>query len=287
MRNYWVIQFYIVLIVGVMFWGVIQARSITSSQETSVLYSEIHTFNPPGNHLIIDTLSFQESRYYELSFKVVSPHNCQTNLSMTDPDGYNYLLYSGTITNDLKNIMFGASVTGAHSLIIEFKTTETLNVHVQVKSFGKISEKLELSGKIIKAQTIRYLPNESRKEISFILEKKDECMVNLFSTTPLQIQPSLSLNVSLEDPKEQFFSFYQGCMEENLSFEFQTNYIGFHSLITEIEALESPLNLMVIISLQVEKSDVIYSVPLEAQLYSGIILLTILLIPYFIIRKLE
>jgi hypothetical protein len=286
-RNYWVIQFYIVLIVGMMFWGTIQARSITRSQETSILYSGIHTFNQPGNHLIIDTLSFQESWYYELSFEVVSPHYCQTNVSMTDPEGHRYLLYSGTITGEPKNILFGASLSGAHSMDIEYRTTETLNVQVQVKSLGKISEILELSGKVIKTQTIRYLPTETRKEVSFMLERNDECIVDLFSTTPLQIHSSLSLNVSLEDPKEHVFCFYQGFMEENFSFEFQPNYMGIYSLITEIESLESPLNLMVVVSLHVENPDVTYSVPLEAQLYSGIILLTLLLIPYFIIRKLE
>ena len=287
MRNYGVTQCYVGLIVGVILLGILQTTFITRSQETSILYNKIHTFNPPGDLLIIDALSFQENWYYELSFEVVSPHYCQSNISLADSDGYNYLLYSGAITNDLKNFLFGASLTGFHTLIIEFRTTETLNFRVQVKSVGEISEILEISGKIIQAQTLRFLPNESRQEISFILEESNECIVNLFATTPLQMYSYLSLNVSLKDPKEQVFSFYQGLMEESLDFKFQTNYMGIHSLIIDIGSLDSPLNLMVIISLHIENSDVTYSIPLEAQLYSGIILLTLLLIPYFVIRKLE
>ena len=94
------------------------------------------------------------------------------------------------------------------------------------------------------------------------------------------------MSVSLKDPNEQSFSFYRGMMEENFDFKFQTNYKGDHSLIIEIGSLESPLNMMVIIVLRIKNSDVTYSVPLEAQLYSAIILLSLLSVTYFILRKL-
>ena len=267
--------------------GIIQSTSVARSQESSILYSEIHTFNPPGNLLIVDALSFQESWYYSLSFEVVSPHYCQTNISITDPDGYNYLLYSGLITNDPKNVLYGSSFTGEHSLIIEFSTTETLNFHMQVQAIGEISEGIEISGRIIQSQSFRFLPNESREESSFMLEKSDECSVDLFPITPLQVNSSCSLNITLEDPKGKLFSFYQGALEDTFSFKFQTNDMGVHVLIMDIQSLKFPLNMIVIVSLHKKNSNLTYSIPLEAQLYSGIILLTLLLLPYLIIRKLK
>lgn len=287
MRNYVVNQFYVGMIIGLMFLGIIHTTFISRSQETSILYNEIHTINPPGNLLIIDALSFKENWYYELSFEVVSPHNCQTNISIVDPDGFNYQLYSGPITSELKSILFGAASTRAYSLIIEFKTTETLNFRVHVKVIGEICENLQISGRMIQTHAFRFLPNDSKKEISFLLEKNDACLVYLFPITPLQAHSYLSLNVALKDPNEQAFSFYQGMMEDMFDFEFQTNYKGNHSLIMEIGSLESPLNLMVIVVLRTKNSEVIYSVPLEAQLYSGIILLSLLLVSYFILRKVE
>ena len=218
---------------------------------------------------------------------MVSPHNYQTNISLVDTDGFNYHLYSGPITSDLKSFLFGAASKGALSLIIEFATIETLNFRVQVQAIGEICENLKNSGRFIQTQAFRFLPNDSREEISFILEKNDAHLVYLFPITPLQIHSNLSLKVSLKDPKGQIFSFYQGEREDIFDFEFQTNYKGNYFLIMEIVSLDSPFNLMVIVVLNIKDSNVTYSVPLEAQLYSGIFLLSLLLAPYFILRKLE
>jgi hypothetical protein len=267
--------------------GSIQTTFISRSQETSIIYNEIHTIIPPGNLLIIDALCFQEKWYYELSFEVVSPHHCQTNISIIDPDRFEYHLYSGPITSDLKTILFGATFTGAHSLVIEFETKETINFWIQVQAIGEICENLKISGRIIQTQAFRFLPNDSREEASFMLEKNDACLINLFLITPFQVHSYLPLNVSLKNPEGQTFSFFQGMMEETFDFEFQTNYKGNHSLTMEIGSLESPLSLMVMVIIRIKDSDVTYSVPLEALLYSGIVVLSLLLVPYFILRKWE
>ena len=284
-RNYRITKFYIGLIVGMMVLGVIQITFTTESQETDILYDEIHTFNPPGNLLIIDALFFQEKWYYELSFEVVSPHQCQTNISIIDPDGFCYNIYSGIIQEKLFSFSFGATCSGLHSLNIELKTNDTLNFRVEVKKIGEIIDIHAISGRIIEAKTFRFSPNVSRHKVAFRLDKHNLYSIELFKITPIPLDSQPFINVSIQDSRFQTFSLYQGTLEKNLEFKFQTSIHGDHLLITEMPMIKSPLSAMIIIYIYSTNSNIQYSVPYEAQVLSASILFCSLLIPYLIVRK--
>lgn len=259
----------------------------TKAQENYVLLDEIHTFTPPGSTLFIDALFFQQAWYYELSFEVVSPHQCQANITITDPEGFCYYVYSGVVLEEKSSLLYGAACSGVHSLAIELETNVTLNFQIQVVKIGEILDILAISGRLIITQAIRFFPSDSCHKVAFILDKSDACSIRFFPITPFSIDSKPFINLSLQDPHFQIFSLYQGMLEKNRELEFQTNSQGEHLLIIDIKAIESPLNVMVIVTLDSSNSKIRYTVPLEAQLVTGTILLFLLLIPYLILRKVE
>jgi len=259
----------------------------TNAQESYVLVDEIHTFTPPGSTLLIDAVSFQQAWYYELAFEVVSPHQCQANITITDPEGFCYNIYSGIIQEERTVLLYGAACSGFHSLAIELETNATLNFRIQVVKVGEIFDILDISGRLIMTQVVRFLPSDLCHEVVFILDRSDECSIRFFPITPLSIQSQPFVNLSLQDPHFQIFSLFQGIMEKDRDIEFQTNIQGDHLLILDMKAIESPLNVMVIVTLNSQNSNIKYTVPLEAQLVTGTLLLFLLLIPYLILRKVE
>jgi len=265
--------------------GVIQITSTTKSQENDILFDEVHSFNPPGNFLIIDALSFQEKWYYELSFEVVSLNQCQTNISITDPDDFCYKIYSGIVREELISFLFGATCSGVHSLNIELKTNDTLNFRVKARKIGEIIDIHAIPGRIVEVQTFRFSSNVSRYEFAFRLEKHNLYSIELFNITPIPLSSQPLINISIQDAQHQTFSLYQGTLEKNLDFKFQTSIQGDHLLITDMSRIESPLSAMIIISIYSKNSDIQYSVPYETQVVSASILLCFLLVPYLIVRK--
>lgn len=259
----------------------------TRAQESDVLLDKIHTFTPPGSIFLIDSLFLQKAWYYELSFEVVSPQYCQANITITDPEGYCYNIYSGIIQEERTSLLYGAACSGVHSLTIELETNATLNFRIRVIEIDEIFDILEFSGRFIIAEVIRIFPSDSQHEVPFMLDKSDACSIIFFPITPISLEHQPFINISLQDPHLQVFSLYQGILEKNREIDFQTNIQGIHSLFINIKAIESPLNIMVIVTLDSEISSIRYTVPLEAQLVTGTLLLFLLLIPYLILRKLD
>ena len=185
------------------------------------------------------------------------------------------------------SLLYGAVCSGIHSLAIELETNVTLNFRIQVVKIGEILESLAISTKLIITQVVRFFPSDSDHEALFFLDRNDACSINFFPITPLSIKSQPFINLSLQDPHFQLFSLYQGTLEKNREIEFQTNTQGDHLLIIDMKAIESPLNVMVIVTLNSSNSNINYTVPLEAQLVTGILVLFLLLIPYLILRKLE
>ena len=257
------------------------------AQESFVLVDEIHTFKSPGSTLLIGDLFLQEAWYHEFSFEVVSPHHCQANIIITDPEGFCYHVYSGMIQEEKTSLLYGAACSGVHSLAIELETDATLNFQVKVIKIGGILDILAISDKLIITRTVRFFPSDSKLDVAFILDKNDACSIRFFPITPLSIQPQPFINLSLQDPNSHTFSLYKGTVEKEREIEFQTNIKGDHLLIIDMKAIEFPLNIMVIVTLESKNSNIIYSVPLEAQLVTGTFLLFLLLIPYLFLRKLE
>ena len=257
------------------------------SQERYVLVDEIHTCTPPGSTLLIDALFFQQAWYYEFSFEVVSPHQCEANITIMDPEGFCYQIYSGMIREEKTSLLYGAACSGVHSITIKLETNATLNFRIQVAEIGGILEAFAISGRLIISRVVRFIPSDSPHDITFILDRSDACSITFFPITPLSIESRPFIDLSLQDPDSQLFSLYQGILEKYREIEFQTNMQGDHSLIIDIKVIEVPLNVMVIITLDSENSNIRYSVPLEAHLLTGTLLLFLLLIPYLILRKLE
>ncbi|MFX0142145.1 MAG: hypothetical protein ACFFDN_51380, partial [Candidatus Hodarchaeota archaeon] len=76
------------------------------------------------------------------SFEIVTPHECNMNISLWDPEGDKYDIYDSRTNGSLlkqfqyQEIPFGIAITGNYTIISQAYITENLNIHIKIWNSG-------------------------------------------------------------------------------------------------------------------------------------------------------
>lgn len=83
------------------------------------------------------SIYFSEEWFYYISFGVVTPHTCDIEIHLEDPDGDWYYIFdsaNGSIKQYLYyHIPFGVALSGNYTLHFHVYLTQNLNIHINVR----------------------------------------------------------------------------------------------------------------------------------------------------------
>lgn len=106
----------------------------TSSEES--LVDKVFTFLAPNDTLRFDDFYLLEKINYYLLLEIVTPHDCEINVTIIDPvlDVYEIFKTEVNISqdDDWFEIPFGTAVEGNYSFIISVACALNLNLHVKI-----------------------------------------------------------------------------------------------------------------------------------------------------------
>ena len=257
----------------------------TSSEE--VIWDSTHMVFSPNDQVFLQDLFCEEDWMYVFYLEVVTPHQCEVNMTVTDPEGYQYIIFQGTIDQQQKEIQFGIVIEGAYNITLDVSTEFTLNLHLRIERTVSFMDLFDQDNDILAFNSFRFSENEPLREVTILLEPNSSYAFTIALVSPLiNILPVL--NTFIDDPAENHFIIYQdqALNEFYLTFQFQTINYGNHKLQVLIDIVEICLNLIVIVML--DNSDLPINndppprstlyMPLEVQVISiGIFIFAILL----------
>ena len=257
----------------------------TSSEE--IIWDSIYTVFSPYDQLFLQDFLFQEDWMYCFYLEVVTPHQCEINMTLTDPEGYHYNVFQGVVDQQQKEIFFGVVNEGGYNISLEVITEFTLNLHFKIEKQASLMDLFDQDNEMLTFQGFRFSQNEPLRETPILLDPNNSYSFTLALITPLiNILPVF--NSTIEDPIGNHFIIYrdQALNVIFLNFNFQTINHGIHKLQVLFDTLETCLNLIVVVMLDNSyppttnnppPQNTLY-IPLEIQAVStGILIFAILL----------
>ena len=238
----------------------------TSSEE--VIWDSTHTVFSPNDQVFLEDLLFQKDWMYNFYLELVTPHQCEINMTLTDPEGSHYIIFQGTVDNQPKEIQFGMVNEGAYNITLDVITEFTLNLHLKIERTVSFMDLFNQNNEILAFHGFRFSQNEPLREIPILLDPNRSYTFTLALITPLvNILPVIS--TFIDDPVDNHFIIYQdqSLNEFYLSFQFQTISHGIHDLQVLIDILEISLNLIVVVTLDSSNPPISSDPPPQNTLY--------------------
>jgi hypothetical protein len=111
-------------------------ENIHTSSVGDILVDKVYNFTIGNSTLIFEkNIFFEKEYYYDIIVGVVSPHTCDMNIKIIDPedDPYDVTYESNMIQDDYRTIPFGTALTGNYTIIFEAILTLNVNIHIKIE----------------------------------------------------------------------------------------------------------------------------------------------------------
>ena len=106
----------------------------TSSEEN--LVDKVFTFLAPEDTKLFNDLYLQENLNYYVLLEIVTPHNCEINISIIDPELDTYDIFRTEINisqgDQWFEVPFGTAISGNYTFIFSVITALNLNVYIKI-----------------------------------------------------------------------------------------------------------------------------------------------------------
>jgi len=115
-------------------------EALHTSSPGDIITDKVYNFTVEDPILIFDdVILFEKPYYYDIKVVVVTPHICDLNITLFDPenDPYEITYESNMVQDDYRIIPFGTALTGNYTIIFEAILTENLNIHVKIEKWIK------------------------------------------------------------------------------------------------------------------------------------------------------
>jgi hypothetical protein len=114
----------------------INSSSIPKTSSEEVLVDKVFTFLAPDDTLQFNDLYLLEDLNYYVLLEVVTPHNCEINLSIIDPDSDVYEIFRTEVNisqgDQWYEIPFGTAIPGNYTFIFSVIAALNLNVYIKI-----------------------------------------------------------------------------------------------------------------------------------------------------------
>ncbi|MFX0005454.1 MAG: hypothetical protein ACFFA7_06175 [Promethearchaeota archaeon] len=101
-----------------------------------VITDKVYNFTVEEPILVFnDVILFEKYYYYDIMAVVVTPHTCDLNITLFDPEGdpYEITYESNMVQDDYRIIPFGTALTGNYTILFEAILIENLNIHIKIE----------------------------------------------------------------------------------------------------------------------------------------------------------
>jgi len=226
-----------------------QSPQITDIQEEQTfLIDSVYTIEAPFDTIEFDTIYLFQYIAYCLNISLASPHSCEVNISLIDPDLSSYDInerklewgYSGA---EYIIFSFGTAMAGNYSLILSFVAEYNLNVHLCFFSkngcFEEVIRKNEIETLLFYRIT-KFTSTSAYIEHNIWLNTEVDYQFFMGRVTPYIKENGvpLSINYSIVDPRGIEFRIYDSFNLTSdiqlYTFHFQTALPGLHVIRLEV-----------------------------------------------------
>ncbi len=110
--------------------------NLHTSSTDNIIIDKVFNFTiGDPKHTFHNNIFFEKPYYYEFIMAVVTPHRCDMNITLLDPEiGLYEITYETNMTqDDYRTIPFGTALTGNYTVIFTANLTRNLNVHIILK----------------------------------------------------------------------------------------------------------------------------------------------------------
>ncbi|MFX1453620.1 MAG: hypothetical protein ACFFCM_22510, partial [Promethearchaeota archaeon] len=234
------------------------------SSSGDIVIDKVYNFTESNPHLdFLNNLFFEKNYYYDIIVGVVTPHTCDINITLWDPEGDQFFISSEkNITQfDYRTIPFGTALEGNYSAQFEATFSQNLNIHIRIEKKEKcLFDKIEFNerediiyydvAKFYHEMTIEFALNfETDMYYKFLFDR--------VSTISIILSNFVAMNHAVLGPQEISFQIYQ-----NKSLGYANYYLG--------TAIAGLYNVNITILCEVECVNIAYAV-LEKEDISNVV----------------
>jgi hypothetical protein len=99
---------------------------------------KVYTFLAPEDVLFFEDMALKEDFMYYIYVEVVTPHNCELNITLWDPQGRRYDLFSSNLLyaiqgSESADIPFGTAVEGNYTFSFSMELDFNLNLYIRIE----------------------------------------------------------------------------------------------------------------------------------------------------------
>ncbi len=230
------------------------------NEENQILVDKVYTIKAPNDSLFFEELSLLQYANYKFSISLVTPHKCNVNLSLFDPEESRFDLVSvilewNTIDSQHCDAHYGVAIGGIYKAQINFTSENNLNVHFKIELVGECSNEI-LEGtqteQLVFYRVIKFTSTCSYIEyhVFFDTNISYDLFVGRVSSNVFQEITPIFMTFLLEDPAGCEFSFHNNSIlppiMESYHSLFQTAISGLHILKLRINC-NAPVNIAYLI----------------------------------------
>ncbi|MFX1386520.1 MAG: hypothetical protein ACFE9M_04825 [Promethearchaeota archaeon] len=113
-----------------------QGNQLNINSYDGRMVDKVYTFTVDRPFLFFDrNLYFKKLYNYYITVCIVTPHTCDLNITLWDPEGTEYQLSyeNNMVQEDYREIPFGSAMAGNYSLLFNAVLTENLNIHINIE----------------------------------------------------------------------------------------------------------------------------------------------------------
>ncbi|MFX0021501.1 MAG: hypothetical protein ACFE9S_04195 [Candidatus Hermodarchaeota archaeon] len=110
--------------------------ALHTSSIGDIITDKVYNFTVDEPILIFnDVILFEKPYYYDIMVVVVTPHTCDLNITLFDPedDPYEITYESNMVQDEYRIIPFGTALTGNYTMIFKAILIENLNIHIKIE----------------------------------------------------------------------------------------------------------------------------------------------------------
>jgi hypothetical protein len=193
----------------------VPTKSLKMSAEEDLLIDKVYTFMAPSDTIYFDNSLFLEKNYnYYISVKIVTPHICNMEISLWDPEDARYdIFYKENMTQGEDfEIPFGVALEGNYSAKFSVKCNKTLNVYIAMEKGGKCLQDIisiqDWDNKVL----YKVIKFDNSSEIEEHLYCKTDTYYTFYigrvSAIAVNLSNSVSIDYIINDPENTSFNIY-------------------------------------------------------------------------------
>lgn len=142
-KKYYLISLLIIMIAGMIIFRLPSITPKSNSEEnlqTSAItiVDKVYTFLAPLDTLSFESMALKEDFMYYIYLEVVTPHSCELNVTLWDPQNKQYDIFSSNLTYftegyERVEIPFGTASGGNYTFLFSMELQFNLNLYIRIE----------------------------------------------------------------------------------------------------------------------------------------------------------